>query len=446
MNFKSPPVMNKGRENLPPSQDTVSEVWLISSMLQWKETVEPIRSELPAEAFRSPGHKEIVEEIYRREEAAIPFLLADILQHFDVTEQAWIRDVAVNVFTYNSPGWCVSALDNPTRIGLVKESWDAFTLWNATAKAKRMFENGEISREEYVEQLQLATLAETQKGNGITSIKDASSAAIDELEEIIKARGAIRGVRSGLELLDGVTSGWRGGQLIILAARTAVGKSALAINMALAAAKDGHNTAFFTLEMKPSDLSLRMICQTARIGLNEFKDGSVSKHHYNSFATAHRTVQDLPIVICDTPSIPIVSLRAKARAMHEQNPLKLIIVDYLQICTGTSKRSQQNRHLEIAEITGGLKALAMELNIPVIALSQLNRNLEQRKDGIPVLSDLRESGSIEQDADVVLLLHRKKEQPSEEALLIVAKNRAGQSGVGLKLWFDGPLTKFSDAN
>lgn len=436
----------KSRENLPPSQDTVSEVWLISSMLQWKDTVEPIRSELPAEAFRSPGHKEIVEEIYRREEAALPFLLADILQHFDVTEQAWIRDVAVNVFTYNSPGWCVSATDNPTRIGLVKEVWDAFTLWSATAKAKRMFEHGEISREEYVEALQLATLSESKKGTGITTIREAASMAIDELEEIIKLKGGLRGVTTGLESLNGVTSGWRGGQLIILAARPSIGKSALVVNMATSAALAGNHVAIFTLEMTAAELTIRMICSRARIGMREVTEGNMSKHHFQAYTNAHREVTEYPITIDETSAISIASLRARARAIHEKKPLKLIVVDYLQLCTGTSKRAQQNRHLEVAEISGGLKQLAKELNVPVIALAQLNRQMEQRKDARPVLSDLRESGSIEQDADTVLLLHRKKEKPSEDAELLVAKNRSGEAGCGIKLWFDGPTTTFSEGN
>lgn len=414
-------------------------------MLQWpKDSIAPIMEQIPADAFRAPGHREIVGEIYRRHEAGEPAFHSDVLHHFLSTGQKWVYEILASIMFDLPQGWSTTRLDDPTRIRLVKERWDSFTLWGATDKAKRMFEAGEISREEYVEQLQLATLSESKAGGGTISIRDAATLAIDELEEIIKLKGALRGITTGIESLNRITSGWRGGQLIILAARPSIGKSALAVNMAMAAANQGEHTAIFTLEMTAAELSIRMICSQARIGLEEVMRGEISKGHLSAYSAAHQRVLSLPVAIDETPSISIASLRARARAIHEKSPLKLIVVDYLQLCTGTSKRSQQNRHLEVAEISGGLKQLAKELNVPVIALSQLNRMMEQRKDGRPMLSDLRESGSIEQDADIVLLLHRKKEKPSEDAELLVAKNRSGQAGIALKLWFDGPTTTFRE--
>jgi replicative DNA helicase len=214
--------------------------------------------------------------------------------------------------------------------------------------------------------------------------------------------------------------------------------------MAVSAARFNKHACIFTLEMTAAELSVRMICGMARVGMDEVMQGEMSKHNLQAYSNAHRQVLELPITIDETSAISISSLRARARAIHEKKPLDLILVDYLQLCTGTTKRAMQNRHLEVAEISGGLKSLAKELNVPVIALSQLNRQMEQRKDARPMLSDLRESGSIEQDADIVLLLHRKKEKPSEDAELFVAKNRSGQAGVGIRLWFDGPTTTFTD--
>jgi replicative DNA helicase len=433
------------RENLPPMPDSPTEVWIISSMLQWpKDSIEQAKSELPSDAFRTPAHKEIVEAIYSRFDAGLPCFHSDILHHFHVTGERWIFDKLTSIMFDLPQGWSTTRLDDPRRIARLKHNYDSYALWIATSKAKKMFERGEISKEEYVEQLQIATLSESKSRSATMTIKDAAGAAIDELEEIIKLKGALRGVPTGLESLNKVTSGWRGGQLIILAARPSIGKSALAVNMAVSAARSGKHACIFTLEMTAAELSVRMICGMAKVGMDEVMQGEMSKHHLNSYANAHRQVLELPITIDETSAISISSLRARARAIHEKKPLDLILVDYLQLCTGTTKRAMQNRHLEVAEISGGLKSLAKELNVPVIALSQLNRQLEQRKDARPMLSDLRESGSIEQDADIVLLLHRKKEKPSEDAELFVAKNRSGQAGVGIRLWFDGPTTTFTD--
>jgi replicative DNA helicase len=206
----------------------------------------------------------------------------------------------------------------------------------------------------------------------------------------------------------------------------------------------GVPTAIFTLEMMGDELCQRMICSRARVGLGEIKSAEFSSRDLVKISNSFGAISQLPIYIDHTSEISINSIRTRARMAKDKFNLGLIVLDYLQLAKSVSKRGQENRTLEIAEITGGLKSLAKELNIPIIALSQLNREVEKRKGGKPMLSDLRESGSIEQDADIVMLLHREKKADSEEADVFIAKNRGGVANTVVKLWWNGDTTTFSD--
>lgn len=276
-----------------------------------------------------------------------------------------------------------------------------------------------------------------------STLKDLSNPILDSLDHAVRNKGELLGITSGFKKLDESFNGFRGGQLIILAARPSIGKSALAANMAIAAIKAGHKAAFFTLEMSAIEIGRRMLLSEARMGLDIIRTGNTDKGAMTRIMNATSVLSD-SMVISEKENISIADLRSQARTLKKQGSLDILFIDYLQLMKGTTKRSEQNRHLEIAEITSGLKELAKELNIPVIALSQLNREIEKRKGGMPMLSDLRESGSIEQDADIVMLLHRKKEKASEEALVLVAKNRSGAANEVKEMWFDGPTTTFTD--
>jgi replicative DNA helicase len=275
------------------------------------------------------------------------------------------------------------------------------------------------------------------------TLKDLANPIIDSLEYAVRNKGEILGITSGFKKLDEVFNGFRGGQLVILAARPSIGKSALATNMAVSALKAGHKPVLFTLEMPALEVGRRILLGEARMPLEIVRTGIAERGAMNKIMQSTGILSD-SIIISEKENVSIADLRSQARIYKKQGKLDILFIDYLQLMKGTTKRSEQNRHLEIAEITGGLKELAKELNIPVIALSQLNREIEKRKGGKPMLSDLRESGAIEQDADIVMLLHRKKEKASEDAEILVAKNRSGVANEVKTLWFDGPTTTFSD--
>ncbi len=272
---------------------------------------------------------------------------------------------------------------------------------------------------------------------------------IDQLEERQGNRTLITGVATGFSLLDHLTSGLQPSDLIILAARPSMGKTALALNIARNAAVD-HNTpvAIFSLEMSKEQLSMRMLCAEARVDSHRLRGGFLSNDDWANLTHAASVLSEAPIFIDDSPDISALNIRAKARRLKSDKKLGLVIVDYLQLMKG--HRHSERRDLEISEISRALKALAKELNVPVIALSQLNRKLEERTDKRPKLSDLRESGALEQDADVVTFIYRDEVYNKEEnnpnrgqAEIILAKHRNGPTG-DVPLAFIHAYTRFEN--
>ena len=298
--------------------------------------------------------------------------------------------------------------------------------------------------------------------------------AIDQTIEMatlaMKSDQGIVGVPTGLSDLDEKLGGLHKSDLIIIAGRPSMGKTALATNIAYYAAKHMQNNnekgsvAFFSLEMSSEQLSTRILSEQARISSHEIRTGKATEETLNRYIETSRNIYDLPLYIDETPAIAISTLSNRARRIKRLFGLKLIVVDYIQLMRTNSNR-MDGRVQEISEITQGLKALAKELNVPVVALSQLSRAVEQRDDKKPQLSDLRESGSIEQDADVVLFVYREeyyleKKQPKQgsiehaewqskmsdihgQAELIVGKHRHGSTGV-VHVEFEGMFTKFKD--
>lgn len=277
--------------------------------------------------------------------------------------------------------------------------------------------------------------------------------AMERLEELAENKGAIVGTPTGFADLDKITSGFRGGDLIILAARPAVGKTALALNMAVGAARAGVQVAIFSLEMGVEDLTQRILCSEALVSLTNVRNGNMPDDAWDGIVSAMDRLSRLNIAMDDSPSLNITELRAKARRQFRNIDGKeqkgLIIVDYLQLMQPT-KRNTESRQVEIAEISRGLKILAKDLNVPIIALSQLSRAVESRKGMRPQLSDLRESGAIEQDADIVMFIDRNTDPEREgsedrpepgTAHLILAKHRNGSTGT-VELSFREMFTKF----
>lgn len=292
-------------------------------------------------------------------------------------------------------------------------------------------------------------ITEDNHQSGFSSLKKLIDQNIDLLEERQGNENPFTGFPTGFKQIDHITSGLQRSDLIIIAARPSMGKTAFALNIARNMAIESHiPVAVFSLEMSKEQLSMRLLTSEARVDSHRLKSGFLSSEDWGRITHAAGVLTEAPIFIDDTADLSPMEIRAKARRLSMNvNGLGLIIVDYLQLMKG---RSTIDRHLEIAEISRSLKSLAKELNIPIIALSQLNRMLEQRGDKRPVLSDLRESGALEQDADIVAFIYRDEVYNKEEtnpnrgkAEIIIAKHRNGATGV-VPLTFMGKYTRFEN--
>lgn len=279
------------------------------------------------------------------------------------------------------------------------------------------------------------------------SLNVAVDDAIRDIENARNHDGSMTGVPTGFADLDQLTNGLHGGQLIIVAARPALGKSTLALDFARAAAIKHHKpTVFFSLEMGRSEIAMRLLSAEASINLTSLRKGTVENAQWTNIAATRARLNDAPLYIDDSPNMTLVEIRAKCRQLKQTVGLEMVVIDYLQLMT--SGKRVESRQQEVSEFSRALKLLAKELQVPVIALSQLNRGPEQRADKKPALSDLRESGSLEQDADVVILLHREaageRDHPrAGEADFIVAKHRNGPTET-ITVAFQGHLSRFTD--
>ena len=274
--------------------------------------------------------------------------------------------------------------------------------------------------------------------------------AYNEAEEVCQAGGQAAGVPTGFPSLDRMLMGFREGQLIIIGARPAVGKTSFALNLALNAAAAGYTVGFFSLEMSGKEIAQRLICAYAMISISDFRMGRISPEQWANINEATQTLSKLDILIDDTPGTTVTEIRAKSRRMLHNKEKAIIILDYLQLVSPPPGRRSESRTVEVSEMSRGLKIMAKELKIPLIALSQLSRQVESRTGKRPQLSDLRESGSIEQDADIVMFLDRsadeaeasRDDRPDEGVTrIVVAKNRSGPIG-DVDLMFLPASTKF----
>lgn len=271
------------------------------------------------------------------------------------------------------------------------------------------------------------------------SIRKSLEESFDLLDELYRNKDKLRGVPTGFKNLDSKLNGFRPGNLIIVAARPSVGKTSLLLNISqYAAVEHKVPVGIFSLEMSNVDLVNRMVSAQANIDGFRIVTGKLTDDEMAAFGEASGVLADAPLYIDDSPSVSIMELRTKARRIHADKGVKMIVVDYLQLMRG---RNTESRVQEVSEISWGLKALAKELNIPVVAAAQLNRSVEQRGTKQPQLSDLRESGSIEQDADVVMFLHRPDDENKNEVILSIAKHRNGPIGT-VPMFYRGERTKF----
>jgi replicative DNA helicase len=303
-----------------------------------------------------------------------------------------------------------------------------------------------------VEQKIFAVGEDRFKGQ-MPGMKEQVMGALESIEQLWERRGGITGISTGFTELDRMTNGLHAAEMIVIAARPSMGKTALAMNIAEHVAITSKlPVAVFSLEMSSQQLVQRLLCSRARVNLQKVREGFLAERDFPSLTAAASKLAEAQIYIDDTAGLSILELRAKARRLKAQKDIQLIVVDYLQLLKSTTRRAQDNRQLEISEISSGIKGLAKELKLPIIVLAQLNRQPEARSGGKPRLSDLRESGSIEQDADLVGLLVRPevyeddeeaRAEKAGEAELIIAKQRNGPVGE-VPLTFLKEFTRFED--
>lgn len=323
---------------------------------------------------------------------------------------------------------------------LIRTANELITLgYDPTQEVEELMDNAEKK---------IFNVMQSRNQKGYSSMKDILVDTFVELEELYNRKQHVTGVPTGFVDLDYKTAGLHGSDLILVAARPAMGKSAFALNIATnAAVRAKTPVAIFSLEMSKEQMANRILCSEALVDSNKVRTGKVEDDDWVKLAQASGILSEAQIFIDDTPGISIMEIRAKCRKMKLEKDIGLVVIDYLQLVQGSSKRGA-SREQEIAEISRSLKILAKEINVPVIALSQLSRAPEQRPDHRPMLSDLRESGSIEQDADIVIFLYRDDyyNQDSEKknvAEVILAKHRAGSTGTVELAWL-GSYTKFAN--
>jgi len=296
---------------------------------------------------------------------------------------------------------------------------------------------------------ELFTVSQRRITAGFSRLSRLLHEAYDRLDYLHAHRGEINGIRTGFNDLDALTTGLQRSDLVVVAARPSVGKTSFALNVAEhAAVRDKKSVGLFSLEMSKEQLVLRLLSSVANIDSQRLRSGFLEELDFARIAPAMNSLSEAPIYIDDTPSISTMELRTKARRLQAESGLDLVIVDYLQLMQASSTSRDANRVQEVSEISRGLKALARELSVPVMALSQLSRQPEMRESKEPRLSDLRESGAIEQDADLVLFLWKEKERAAEEGeqegevvKLKLAKHRNGPTGE-IDLWFKKRQTRF----
>jgi replicative DNA helicase len=326
-----------------------------------------------------------------------------------------------------------------------------------TAVVGRVYDyDGEV--DELLDEVErdILQMSESRSGGTIEPVKSLVNKAIGMVENYFNRQGQLGGLATGFADLDRMTDGMHGGEMIIIAARPSMGKTSLAMNIAESVVLNQKlPVGVFSLEMTAESLVLRMLCSNARVNLRNIREGFMSESDFPKLTSSAGRMSSAPLFIDDTPGLSILQLRTRARRMWQQHGVKLFVVDYLQLLHSTSRRAQENRQQEIAEISSGIKALAKELDVPVIVLAQLNRELEKDKSRKPRLSDLRESGSIEQDADLVGLLYKPasddEDAPTAEdqpdgipVNLLIAKQRNGPTG-DVNLTFLKPYTRFESA-
>ena len=438
----------EGRSQLrvPPSNLDAEESVLGAAMIS-ADAVNTVMDHLDPADFYKPAHQLIFEAIVELFDANQPVdavTVSDSLRRREQLDRmggiAYLTGLIDRVPTASNVDYYATIVEeNSQRRRLL----EAGSIVGGLA-----FEDADIA--EVMDQAEQAVfkVAEKRMGDGLVPVSPLINATLEQIEELGSRGSEITGIPTGFKDLDRKLAGLHPANLVVIAARPSMGKSTLATNIALNVARTDNTVAIFTLEMSRDEVVQRLLCSLGRIDSQKLRTGQLGEQQWQRVAAAAGQLFEAPIYVDDSASLTVTEIRAKCRRLKRQRGLELVVVDYIQLMTGGNRRTE-NRQQEIAEISRGLKNLARELHVPIIAVSQLNRALEQRQDKRPMLGDVRESGAIEQDSDVVMFIYRDEYYNPENvenrgvAEVNVAKHRAGATG-RVDMTFLGEFTLFSD--
>lgn len=430
-------------------QNSEAEMAVLGCMLLEKELINRAIEKLKPEYFYYPAHRAVYEAIVSLFDESLPIDLIALTEKLRSMNQ--LDSIGGASFLTRLLEMVSSTAHYNHYLDIVVNKALLRTLISTSTSiiSKCYQQNEEV--EELMDEVERSIFEVTQKkaSDNCVQIKDIIKGTIETVEKLYQHKQYITGVATGFIDFDVMTAGLQSADLVVLAARPSMGKTAFALNVAEhVAVVDKNPVAMFSLEMSKEQLVMRMLCSHARIDAHKVRTGFLAERDFPDLVNAAGKLAQAPLFIDDTPGISVMELRAKARRLKAEHDIKLIIIDYLQLMQGPLS-SKENRQQEISEISRSLKSLARELSVPVIVLSQLNRAVENRQDHRPQLSDLRESGAIEQDADVVILLMRREYYEKENenvkglAEIIVAKQRNGPVG-DVTLTFNNRYTRFDN--
>ena len=428
-----------------PPHDIRAEQSVLGAMILDKEAILDIIELIKSEDFYRQSHQVIFEgimDLYEKNEPVDMITLGDALTSQDALENIggieYLNDLTTQgIITTNAKYYAKIIEEKSMLRRLIHASSEILDMGYSTEKAAAVLELAEKS---------IFDISQKKNRDGFSSIKEILIETYEEIEKAYASEGSITGLSTGFRDLDTKTSGLQRSDLILVAARPSMGKTAFSVNLCqnVATQNKDASVAVFSLEMAKAQLVQRMLATQAGVGLGKIRNGDLDAEDWAKLASASAPLSQAKIYIDDTPGITVMEIRAKCRRLKMEHGLDLIMIDYLQLMSGGGK--QENRQQEISNISRGLKGLAREMDCPVIALSQLSRAPELRADHRPILSDLRESGAIEQDADIVMFLYRDEYYFNDSEKkgigeIIIAKQRNGETGTVELAWL-GDLVKF----
>jgi len=418
-----------------PPQDLAAEQSVLGGMLMSKDAIADVIEALRSGDFYKPAHTlvfDAVLNLYSRGEPADAITVASELDKAGsigrVGGAVYLHTLMATVPTAANAGYYAQIVAEKAILRRLVEAGTRIVQLGYGGNEGDVG-GGEVDEIVDRAQAEIYEVTERRTSEDYVILEELLQPTMDEIDAIAMAGGRAAGVPTGFADLDNLTNGLHPGQMIIVAARPGIGKSTLALDIARHAAVKHRKTAvIFSLEMSKTEITMRLLSAEAGIRLSQMRSGSMSEQDWEKIVRRMTEISDAPLFIDDSPNMTMMEIRAKARRLKQRNDLKLIVVDYLQLMT--SGKRVESRQQEVSEFSRQMKLLAKELEVPVIAISQLNRGPEQRTDKRPMLSDLRESGSLEQDADMVILVHRPDAWEADdpragEADLIIAKHRNG---------------------